>query len=81
MLVQVAVNILVHPLPARQRRMLLEMLAGERSGEDGLHIGPLFGRDRTADGLCDEGLASRRGGDGNPLVFTAHGRHVAERLA
>lgn len=74
-------NILVHPLPARQRRMLLEMLASERCGEDGLYIGPLFGRARTAGGLCDAALASRRGGGDDRLVFTAHGRYVAEHLA
>lgn len=59
--------------------MLLEMLASERSGEEELHVGEHFGRDLTADSLCDEGLAARFGAA--DLVFTGFGRHVAEHLA
>ena len=59
--------------------MLLEMLASERSGEDALHIGRLFGRDRIADGLCAHGMAHRL--DSEHLVFTEYGRHLAELLA
>ncbi|MEM6989193.1 MAG: hypothetical protein AAF721_01810 [Myxococcota bacterium] len=68
-----------HRLAARQRRMLLEMLASERCGEDALHIGRFFGRDVTADGLCTQGLAVRLTPEA--LVFTDFGRHIAERLA
>ena len=69
----------VHRMAAPQRRMLLEMLASERSGEDALHIGNLFGRDITADQLVAEGMAQSVGED--HLVFTTLGRHVAEGLA
>ena len=72
-------SIEVHRLAATQRRMLLEMLASERSGEDALHIGQLFGRDRIADGLCEHGMAFRL--DSERLVFTELGRHLAELLA
>jgi len=59
--------------------MLLEMLAGERSGELALYVGPLFDRDITADRLCASEMAVPYGADN--LLFTHYGRHVAERLA
>ena len=72
-------SIPVHRMAAPERRMLLEMLASERSGEDALRIGTMFGRDITADRLVAEGLARSVGID--DLVFTELGRHLAEALA
>jgi hypothetical protein len=69
----------VHTLSAPQRRMLLEMLASERSGEDALHVGPIFGRDRVASSLCR--LRMSDWVDAENIVFTEYGRHVAETLA
>jgi hypothetical protein len=62
-----------------QRRMLLEMLASERSGEDALFVGAYFGRDDIADSLCDLDMSYWV----NPqeVVLTHLGRHVAESLA
>lgn len=62
-----------------QRRMLLEMLVSERSGEDALRVGRHFGRDRTASGLC--GLRMSSWVDGSHIVFTPYGRHLAESFA
>lgn len=69
----------MHVLTSSQRRMLLEMLASERAGEDALYIGACFGRDEIADGLDAVGLALWISADA--LVFTPLGRHVAESLA
>jgi hypothetical protein len=59
--------------------MLLEMLASERSGEDALHVGEHFDRDRTAIALCE--LSMSRWVSLDHVVFTSYGRHVAEALA
>lgn len=69
----------VHSVDARQRRMLLEMLASERAGEDALHVGHYLGRDRTASSLCRLRMADWV--DDEQIVFTMLGRHVAESLA
>jgi hypothetical protein len=69
----------VHVLSAPQRRMLLEMLASERSGEDALYVGHALGRDRTASGLCR--LRMSDWVDAQSIIFTDLGRHVAETLA
>lgn len=69
----------VHTLGAAQRRMLLEMLAGERAGEAALHVGRLFGRAATAEQLC--GLQLTWWVDRAHVAFTDLGRHVAEALA
>ena len=69
----------VHTLSAAQRRMLLELLAGERAGEDALYVGPMLGRDRTASSLCR--LRMTDWVDTQNIVFTDYGRHVAETLA
>ena len=69
----------VHTLSAPQRRMLLEMLASERAGEDALYVGPTFGRDRTASSLCR--LRMSDWVDAQNILFTYYGRHVAETLA
>ena len=69
----------VHTLDKKQRRMLLEMLASERAGEDALFVGRHLGRDRIASGLCR--LRMSDWVDEQCIVFTAHGRHVAETLA
>ena len=69
----------VHTLDASQRRMLLEMLAGERSGEEALHVGEWFNRHATADELC--GLRMTQWVDPRHVAFTAIGRRVAEALA
>lgn len=69
----------VHTLEAAQRRMLLEMLAGERAGEAALHVGRLFGRAATAEGLCE--LQLTRWVDRTHVGFTDLGRHIAEALA
>jgi hypothetical protein len=61
------------------RRMLLEMLASERSGEAALHVGELFDRDRTALALCE--LELSRWISIEHVVFTDYGRTVAESLA
>ncbi|MEX1365009.1 MAG: hypothetical protein AB1Z98_17910 [Nannocystaceae bacterium] len=62
-----------------QRRMLLEMLVSERSGEDALHVGRHFGRDRTASSLC--GLRMSNWVDESHIVFTSYGRQLAEWFA
>lgn len=69
----------VHTLSAPQRRMLPEMLASERSGEDALYVGHMLGRDRTASGLCR--LRMSDWVDEQNVIFTDFGRHVAETLA
>jgi hypothetical protein len=69
----------VHILSAPQRRMLLEMLASERAGEDALYVGRTLGRDRTASGLCR--LRMTDWVDEQNIIFTDYGRHVAETLA
>ena len=68
-----------HDIKAPQRRMLLEMLASERAGEEALVIGQHFGRDETAASLSELGLASWVGTD--EAVLTGLGRHVAESFA
>lgn len=66
-----------------ERRMLLEMLASERAGEDALHVGEdevgEHGRHRTACRLVDLRMTRLLGLD--RVVFTAYGRHLAESLA
>ncbi len=69
----------VHTLSAPQRRMLLELLASERAGEEVLFVGPMMGRDRTASGLCRLRLCDWV--DERNIIFTDYGRHVAENLA
>jgi hypothetical protein len=69
----------VHTLSAAQRRMLLELLASERAGEDALYVGHALGRDRTASGLCR--LRMSDWVDEQSIIFTEYGRHVAETLA
>lgn len=69
----------VHTLSASQRRMLLEMLASERAGEDALHVGSMLGRDRTASSLCRLRMSDWI--DAHSIIFTDLGRHVAETLA
>lgn len=69
----------VHTLAPSARRMLLEMLASERSGEAALHVGELFDRDRTALALSE--LDMSRWVSVTHVVFTEYGRHVAETLA
>ena len=69
----------VHTLSAPQRRMLLEMLASERAGEEELHAGAVLGRDRVASSLCRLRMADWV--DDENIVFTDYGRHVAETLA
>jgi hypothetical protein len=66
-------------ITAPQRRMLLEMLASERSGEDALYVGAYFGRDQVADSLCDIEMSAWVGPE--ELVFTHLGRYIAESLA
>lgn len=68
-----------HVLTSAQRRMLLEMLASERSGEEALFVGTHFGREDIADDLCEVDLAAWISPDA--LVFTNLGHHVAESLA
>lgn len=68
-----------HVLTSAQRRMLLEMLASERSGEEALFVGTHFGREDIADDLCEVDLAAWISPD--ELVFTNLGHHVAESLA
>lgn len=55
------------------------MLASERAGEEALHVGELFDRDRIAIALCE--LDMSRWVSLNHVVFTDYGRHVAEALA
>lgn len=69
----------IHTLNATQRRMLLEMLASERAGEDALLVGAVMGRDRTASSLCR--LRMSDWVDAQNIIFTDYGRHVAESLA
>ncbi|MEM7156982.1 MAG: hypothetical protein AAF799_29290 [Myxococcota bacterium] len=69
----------VHTVSANQRRMLLELLASERAGEFALFIGRYLGRDRTASELCRLRLSDWV--DEQEIIFTAHGRQVAESLA
>ena len=68
----------VHTLHPPERRMLLEMLASERSGEDSLHVAQL-GRDETAQRLCQLSMACWTSAE--TIVFTHYGLHVAESLA
>lgn len=66
-------------LEGPERRMLLEMLASERSGEDALHVGDRFGRPAVADRLCRWQMSSWV--DRAHVCFTAFGRHIAQALA
>lgn len=68
----------MHVLTAAQRRMLLEMLASERAGEEALLVGPHFGREEIALDLCELGFAGWSSRD--ELVFSDLGRHLAENL-
>jgi hypothetical protein len=72
-------NIEVVTLAPDERRMLLEMLASERAGEDALHVGEQFGRNVTAHRLVD--LRMTRFCAQDCVVFTSYGRHLAESLA
>ena len=72
-------HIEVHALAPAERRMLLEMLAGERAGEEALYVGEQFGRHGTARGLCELRMVVWVARD--HVAFTAFGRHVAESLA
>lgn len=72
-------NIEVVTLAADERRMLLEMLASERAGEDSLHVGEQYGRNTTARRLVD--LRMTRWSARDCVVFTSYGRHLAESLA
>lgn len=72
-------NIEVVTLAADERRMLLEMLASERAGEDALYVGEQFGRNGTARRLVE--LRMTRWVARDRIVFTAYGRHLAESLA
>lgn len=75
----IPVEMQVHTLSATHRRMLLELLASERSGEDALYVGDAMGRDRTASALCRLRLADWV--DARNVIFTDYGRHLAETLA
>jgi hypothetical protein len=66
-------------LQAPERRMLLEMLAAERCGEDVVRIGDCFGRPAIAQRLC--GWQMSRWVDRAHVRLTAFGRHIAEALA
>jgi hypothetical protein len=72
-------NIEVYTLAPDERRLLLELLASERSGEESLHVGERFGRNHTARRLED--LRMTRWEARDRIVFTVYGRHVAETLA
>lgn len=69
----------VHTLGAPERRMLLEMLAGERAGEDMMRVGDRFGRSDIARRLCE--LDMSVWADDDHLELTWEGRWVAEILA
>jgi hypothetical protein len=69
----------VHTLEAQERRMLLEMLASERAGEEALHVGEWFGRNAVAHALCR--LRMTEWVDDDHVAFTPVGRRVAEALA
>ncbi|MBX7081136.1 MAG: hypothetical protein K1X88_18190 [Nannocystaceae bacterium] len=69
----------VHTLAAPERRMLLEMLASERAGEDALHVGSYLGRSGIAERLCAIDMSEWV--DDDHVVFTWVGRCVAEILA
>ena len=69
----------VFTLEPSQRRMLLEMLVGERTGEPTLQLGPVFGRAATAEQLCRLRLAVWVSSD--HITFTVVGRDLAEVLA
>jgi hypothetical protein len=69
----------LHVIESAQRRMLLEMLASERSGEEALVVGALFGREQIAESLRVLGMCVWVGPD--EICFTRLGRHVAESLA
>jgi hypothetical protein len=69
----------VHVLAPAERRMLLEMLAGEYAGDDVLRVGDRDGRAKVARKLCDLWMAVWAARD--QLTFTEFGRHVATALA
>lgn len=69
----------VHTIGSPQRRMLLELLASERAGEDALRIGPYHGRAVIARSLSSMKMACWC--DPEHVVLTELGRHVAESLA
>jgi hypothetical protein len=71
-------SIEVHILNPSQRRLLLELLASERAGEDVLHVG-YFGRDQVAESLCDLGLFEWV--SDVHVGLTEHGRWISESLA
>lgn len=68
----------VYALSNAERRLLLEMLASERCGEDSLDVTELT-RSETADVLCD--LRMSRWVSPDSVIFTHYGRAVAETLA
>lgn len=69
----------VHTIGAPQRRMLLELLASERAGEDALRVGTYPGRALVARTLSTMKMAWWC--DQEHVVLTELGRHVAESLA
>jgi hypothetical protein len=69
----------VHTIAAQERRMLLELLASERAGEEALRVGPYVGRAAVASSLSSMRMACWC--DREHLVLTELGRHIAESLA
>jgi hypothetical protein len=68
----------VHEISDAERRLLLEMLASERCGEECLDVRD-GRRGRTAEVLAD--LRMTWWIDSDAVVFTHYGRAVAESLA
>ncbi len=68
----------VHALDASERRLLLELLASERAGDDALLVTGL-GRDRVAQRLSEHGIVAWVSVD--RVMLTDLGLYVAERLA
>lgn len=68
----------VYALSDAERRLLLEMLASERCGEDSLDVTE-FSRSETADVLVD--LRMSRWVSPDCVIFTHYGRAIAETLA
>ncbi len=69
----------VHTIAPAERRMLLELLASERAGEEALRVGPYLGRAAIARALSSVDMADWC--DDEHVVLTELGRHVAEALA
>jgi hypothetical protein len=68
----------VHTLSGAERRMLLEMLASERSGEAALYVGEQPVREDTAATLVELWMSEWISSDA--VAFTPYGRYVAEAL-